>query len=370
MSGERARAVVELAAIEHNARVLARAAAGARLMAVVKADGYGHGAVSSARAALAGGATHLAVATADELETLRAAGIEAPVQVLGPLTAPEMARAVAAGGELTLWTPEAAVAAAALGDESRPVHAHLKLDTGMGRLGARPEVTAALAEAADRPGLAVAGLMTHFAAADEPEGDNAGFMREQMLRFTGAVADLRPRFPDALLHAANSAATLRDPATHRDMVRCGIALYGCSPFMGDPAEHDLRPAMEWVSWLASIKTIRSRESVGYGRTYRAARGTRIGLVPVGYADGYARVLSNRSRVLVAGRPVPVVGTISMDQLTVDLGPEGPCALGDEVVLMGARGQERVSAEELGRLAGTINYEVTCSVGVRVPRAHR
>jgi alanine racemase len=339
-------------------------------MAVVKADGYGHGAVPSARAALAGGADRLAVATADELETLRAGGIEAPVQVLGPLTPPEMARAVAAGGELTLWTPEAAVAAAGLGDAARPVPAHLKLDTGMGRLGARPETAAALADAASRPGLDVVGLMTHFAAADEPEGENAGFMREQLLRFTGALADLRPRFPGALVHAANSAATLRDPGTHRDMVRCGIALYGCSPFMEDPDAHDLRPAMEWVSWLASIKTIRSRESVGYGRTYRAARGTRIGLVPVGYADGYARVLSNRSRVLVGGRPVPVVGTISMDQLTVDLGPEGPCAVGDEAVLLGARAGERITAEELGRLAGTINYEVTCSVGARVPRAQR
>lgn len=367
---DRARAMVDLEAIRHNATTLAAAAPGARLMAVVKADGYGHGAVPAARAALAGGATHLAVATAGELEQLREAGIDGvPVQVFSPLRGPEMARVVAAGGEPTLWTPEAASEAAALARPGAPVRVHLELDTGMGRLGARPEGLAALADAAARPELEVAGLMTHLATADETEGENAGFAREQLLRLVGALADLRPRFPGALVHVANSAATLRDPGFHRDMVRCGIALYGCSPFMGDPADHGLRPAMELVSWLASVKTIRSRESVGYGRTHRAARGTRIGLVPVGYADGYPRILSNRARALVAGRPVPVVGTVSMDLLTVDLGPEGEERVGDEVVLLGARGGERILAEELAGLAGTINYEITCGIGARVPRVH-
>lgn len=369
MSPERARAVVDLEAIRHNARTLAARATGARLMAVVKADGYGHGAAAVARAALEGGADRLAVATAAEIEDLRAAGIEGPVQVLGPLTEPEMARAVAAGGQLTIWTPEAAAFAATLGASGTEVPVHLKLDTGMGRLGARAEATPALVEAVSRPGLEVVGAMTHFATADVVEGEEAGFMREQMLRFQGAVSGIRDRFPDVVVHAANSAATLRDERTHADMVRCGIALYGCCPFMGDPATHGLRPAMEWVSWLASVKVIRSRESVGYGRTHRAARGTRIGLVPVGYADGYARLLSNRSRALVAGRSVPVVGTISMDQLTVDLGPEGPERVGDEVVLLGRRDEERILAEELARLAETINYEVTCSVGARIPRVH-
>ena len=152
------------------------------------------------------------------------------------------------------------------------------------------------------------------------------------------------------MHAANSAATLREPGAAFDMVRCGIALYGCSPFGGDPADHDLRPAMAWISYLASVKTLRSRESVGYGRVWRAARGTRIGLVPVGYADGYARALSGRAEVLVGGRRVPVVGTISMDQLTVDLGPEGAEGVGEEVVLIGAQGDERVTRRG-GRRAG-------------------
>ncbi len=242
----------------------------------------------------------------------------------------------------------------------------------MGRLGARPEDVAALVEAAAGAGtgVTVAGLMMHFATADETEGENAGFMNEQLVRFRAAIADLRPRFPGALVHASNSAATLREPRAAFDMVRCGIALYGCSPFGGDPDDHDLRPVMALTSYLASVKTLRSRESVGYGRVWRAARGTRIGLVPVGYADGYARALSGNAEVLVGGRRVPVVGTISMDQLTVDLGPEGQEEVGEEVTLIGVQGSERITAEEVASWRGTINYEVTCAIGPRVPRVPR
>ena len=153
-------------------------------------------------------------------------------------------------------------------------------------------------------------------------------------------------------------------------MRCGIALYGCSPFERDPAEHGLRPALSLVSYLASVKPLRSRESAGYGRTWRAARGTFVAVVPVGYADGYARALSNRGQALVGGRRVPVVGTVSMDQLTVDLGPEPDARVGDEVVLIGAQGQERIRAEEVAALRGTISYEVICAVGARVRREHR
>lgn len=372
MSAERAIVRIDLAAIRHNAGVLARAAGGARLMAVVKADGYGHGGIPAACAALEGGATALAVAAVSEVEDLRAAGIDAPVLVMGPLTGREWGRAMAAGAEVAAWTPQAVERARAAGKSAgRRPRIHLKLDTGMGRLGARPEDVGALADAAVAAGdgVVVAGLMTHFATADETEGENAAFMSEQLLRFRSAVAGLRERFPRALVHAANSAATLRQPATAFDMVRCGIALYGCSPFGDDPAAHDLRPAMSWVSYLASVKTLRSRESVGYGRAWRAARGTRVGLVPVGYADGYARALSGKADVLVGGRRVPVVGTISMDQLTVDLGPEGVEGVGEEVVLVGAQGAERVTAEEVAAWRGTINYEVTCAVGPRVPRVH-
>jgi alanine racemase len=291
---------------------------------------------------------------------------------MGPLTGDEWDCAAAAGAEPTAWTPEAVAAAVAAGDRrGSPLPVHLKLDTGMGRLGARPEDVDALVEAAAAagPGVRVAGLMTHFATADETDGENSGFMAEQLVRFRGRLPALRRRFPDAVVHAANSAATLRDPAAAFDMVRCGIALYGCSPFMGDPDDDDLRPAMSLVSYLGSVKTLRSRESVGYGRVWRAARGTRVGLVPVGYADGYARVLTGRAQVLVGGRRVPVVGTISMDQLTVDLGPESTEGVGDEVVLIGVQGGERITAEEVAAWRGTINYEVTCAVGPRIPRVH-
>ncbi len=370
MSADRAIARVDLAAVRHNAAVLARAAGRARLMAVVKADGYGHGAVPVARAALEGGAAALAVASAAEARELRDAGVAAPVLVMGPLAGGEWDVAAEAGAEVVAWTPESvgrlAAASAARG---APARVHLKLDTGMGRLGARPEDVAALADAAAADGVEVAGIMTHFAAADERDGENASFMAEQLVRFRAAAAALRPRFPDAELHAANSAAVLRDPAAAFDMVRCGIALYGCSPFGGDPAEHGLRPAMSVVSRLAAVRTVRSRESVGYGRSWRAARGTRVGLVPVGYADGYARALSGSADVLVRGRRAPVIGAVSMDQITVDLGPGAPEEVGDEVVLLGSQGRERVSAEELAAARGTISYEITCAVGARIPRVH-
>ena len=372
MSVDRAVARIDLAAIRHNAATLTRAAGGARLMAVVKADGYGHGSVPVARAALEGGAAALAVAAVSEARALRATGVGAPLLVMGPLAPEEWAEAAALDAEVTAWTPEAIGRAAAVaGGPGRPLGVHLKLDTGMGRLGARPEDVDALVEAASAAaeGVRIAGLMTHFATADETDGENAPFLSEQLLRFRARVPALRERFPGAIVHAANSAATLREPGAAFDMVRCGIALYGCSPFGGDPAEHDLRPAMSLVSYLGSVKTLRSRESVGYGRRWRAARGTHIGLVPVGYADGYARVLSGRAQVLVGGRRVPVVGTISMDQLTVDLGPEAVEGVGDEVVLLGSQLGERVSAEELARWRETINYEVICAVGPRIPRVH-
>jgi len=373
MSRERALARVDRGAIRENARLLARAAGPAELMAVVKADGYGHGATAAALAALEGGARRLAVATVAEAEALRTDGIGAPLLVMGPLAGREYARAIAAHADIVAWTPEACVAAAAGRGAGRPVRVHLKLDTGMGRLGARPEDVPALADAADRPGIEVVGLMTHFATADLPAADDAGFFREQLLRFRAAVDALGSRFPGAAVHAANSAATLRarDGGDARfDLVRCGIALYGCSPFGGDPAEHGLRPAMSLVSYVASVKTVRSMESVGYGRAWRAARGTRIAAVPIGYGDGYSRSLSNRADVLVGGRRHPVVGTISMDQLTVDLGPDATDRVGDEVVLMGRQGDERITAEEVAELRGTINYEVTTGIGTaRVRRVH-
>jgi len=343
---QRATAWIDLGAIRHNAGVLVAAAAPAELMAVVKAGGYGHGAVPVARAALDGGARRLAVATVEEAEELRAAGLDVPILVMGPLVGGEVARALAAGAEFAVWTPEMCTAAAAASPPDRPARVHIGLDTGMGRLGVRAEGVTAVADAAARPGIEVVGIMTHFATADVLEGDESGFFAEQLLRFRASSMPLRDRFPRARLHAANSAATLRGQGAAFDVVRCGIALYGCNPFGDHPSAHSLRPAMRWSSYVAVVKWLNSRESAGYGRTWRAARGTTIAVVPVGYADGYARNLSNRGQALVGGRRVPVVGAISMDQLTVDLGPEARDAVGDEVVLLGTQGSEEITAEEM------------------------
>jgi len=360
---ERSVARIDLAAIRHNVGVLRRATPRSRLLVVVKAGGYGHGSVAVARAALEAGADQLGVAAVREAEDLREAGIDAPMLMWGPLVGDEWRRAAATGCEIAVWTPQGCRMAA----ESGIGRVHLKLDSGMGRMGARPEAVAELADAASAPRIEVVGLMTHFATADEREGPNAAFMVEQLVRFRSMTGPLRDRFPAAVLHAANSAATLRSDATHLDMVRCGIAAYGCSPFMTDPDADGLRPAMSLVSYLATIKPILGRESVGYGRLWRAARGGWIGVVPVGYADGYARAYANVSQVLIGGRRVPVVGMVSMDQITVDLGAESVDSVGDEVVLLGRQGDERITAEELGRWRASINYEVTCAVGERMRR---
>jgi alanine racemase len=349
----RALARIDAGAIERNCARLAAAVAPARLCAVVKAHGYGHGAVPAARAAQAGGAAWLAVATAAEAAELRAAGIEGPLLVMGALTDTELALALAAGADVVAWR-EAFVAK--LGGDAR---VHVKLDTGMGRLGTRDtdEATRVAAAAGDR----LVGLMTHFATADE---DDQSFVDEQL----GAFRSWVERHPGPLVHAANSAAALRRPDARFGMVRCGIAVYGMDPFHRDPADHDLEPALELVSYVAAVKRCEPGQSAGYGRRFVADRATWLGTVPIGYGDGYRRALSNNADVLVAGRRVPVVGTVSMDNITVDLGDDPP-PCGAEAVLIGARDGDRILAEELARRVGTINYEITCGISARVPREH-
>jgi alanine racemase len=362
---ERAHARIDLGAVAHNVRRVVEAAGTSRVMAVVKADAYGHGAVACARTATQAGATSLGVHTVAEAEQLRAHGLAVPVLVMGPLIGPEWGRSAAAGVEVVAWTPEGVRAAAEAGVGG----VHLELDSGMGRLGARPEALGDLVRAATGAAVPVVGIMSHFATADDRDGEQAGFFREQLVRFRSAATGLRATFPEARIHAANSAATFRDADARFDMVRCGIALYGCSPFHEDPSVLGLRPVMSVVSYLAMVKTIRSRDSVGYGRTWRAERGTQIGLVPVGYGDGYARALGNNAEVLVNGRRVPVIGAVSMDQLTVELGPEGTESVGAPVVLLGAQGDQRITTEELAERRRTINYEITCGVGQRLPRVY-
>jgi alanine racemase len=357
----RARARVNVAAIERNVvRLRRELAPGSALCAVVKADGYGHGAAPAARAALAGGATWLAVAAASEAAALRAAGIDARVLVMGALSAEELDVALDAAADVVAWRERFVAAVAARGGG----RVHVKLDTGMGRLGTRDadEATRVAEAAATTPGVELVGAMTHFATADEP-GD--GFFGEQLERFRAWALALRERYPGLLLHAANSAAVLRDAESHFDLVRAGVAIYGLDPFQQDAAARELEPALELVSYVAELKPCAPGESAGYGRRFVAREATTIATVPIGYGDGVRRGLTNNAAVLVAGRRVPLVGTVSMDNIALDVGGVEAVRYGDEVVLIGPG----VPAEEMARRLQTINYEVTCGLTARVPRSY-
>ncbi len=364
----RALARVNVAAIERNvARLRDRLSAGAGLCAVVKADGYGHGAVPAARAALAGGARSLAVATAQEAAALRAGGVEAAILVMGALDAEELPAALAATAEVVAWDARF-VELLARSAAPHPVRVHVKLDTGMGRLGTRSQAEAlAVAEAvlAASPQLELAGAMTHFATADE----DPDFLAAQLAAFEPFVAELRRRCPQLVAHAANSAATLCAPASHFDLVRCGIAIYGCDPLHDDPALRGLEPALELSSYVAAVKGAAAGQSAGYGRTFIAAQQTWLVTAPIGYGDGVRRALGNNCDVLIGGRRYPLVGTVSMDNITVDVGDARAVHVGQPVALIGAQGPERQTAEDIARRIGTINYEVVCAISARVPRRY-
>jgi alanine racemase len=369
----RALARIDLGAIERNcASLRSRLAKGSSLCAVVKADAYGHGAVQAGRAALAGGASTLGVATAAEAAELRERLPEARILTMGALTEPEMELALRARSEVAVSRRGAAETAAELGAAlgARP-RVHVKYDTGMGRLGeADPAEAYAIAEAVAGDGrVELAGFWTHFATADELDGGGSEHFDTQLARFRELAGQVRELAPEVELHAANSAATLRDPACHFDMVRCGIAIYGLDPFQSDPAEQGLEPALELVSHVAEVKSFAPGASAGYGRRWAAARETRVGVLPIGYGDGVRRDLTNNAEVLVRGRRVPLVGTVSMDNVTVDLGPQGDGERGDEAVLIGAQGSERILCEEVAHRLGTINYEVACQISKRVPRVY-
>jgi alanine racemase len=367
----RALARINLAAVGRNVhRLRAGLQPLATLCAVVKADGYGHGAVQVARAAQDAGATWLAVTTAAEAAELRAAGLEGPVLIMGALSRQELPDALAARADLVAWTDEfVGDVRAALRDRASEsaVGIHVKLDTGMGRLGTRDQVAAlqlAASVAAGR-GTELRGVMTHFATAD----DDPEFLTAQLGAFEPFVAEVRGRWPEALVHAANSAALLNAPASHFDLVRAGIAIYGCDPMGVDPDAHDLEPVLELSSYVAALKPARPGDSAGYGRRFIASRDTNIATVPVGYADGIIRALGNNCDVLIGGRRHPVVGTVSMDNLTVDVGPVTAVQVGDRVTIIGADGSQRQTTEEVARRVGTISYEVLCGISGRVPRAY-
>jgi alanine racemase len=366
----RAVARIDLGAIERNcARLKAELGPGPELCAVVKADGYGHGADACANAALAGGATRLAVATGAEAAQIGRRLPQVPLLTMGALTPDDLDAALAAGSEVAVWREGFRQLASARGRaQGRPVRVHVKHDSGMGRLGnPDPEEVLALARAcAEDEQLELAGVWTHFATADEP---NSAFFEEQLGRFAAVAEAVRSEFPGVVAHAANSAAVFRDSRSHFDMARCGVAVYGLDPFQGDPAERGLAPALSLHSYVADVKPFAAGASAGYGQAWKAPVDTLVGVLPLGYGDGVRRGLSNNAEVLVRGRRLPLVGTVSMDNITVDLGPETEVEPGDEAVLIGAQGEDAILAEEVAARLGTINYEVTCGISARVPREH-
>jgi alanine racemase len=364
----RALARVNLSAVERNVAHIRRSlAADAQLCAVVKADGYGHGAAQVARAALAGGARWLAVATAQEALELRRAGITVPLLTMGALSKEELSLALEADADLVAWDARFLDRVSRAAGEAT-VRLHVKLDTGMGRLGTREQGQAlAVAEqiVESGPALELAGAMTHFATADEdPE-----FLEFQLNRFRPFVERLRSLRPGLVAHAANSAATLRGPESHFDMVRCGIAIYGCDPMHEDALARGLEPALELSSYVAAVKRAQPGDSAGYGRQFIAERETWIATVPIGYGDGIRRALSGKCELLCRGSRYPLVGAVSMDNVTFDLGPEPRVSVGDRVTVIGLDGGERQTAEQLARAIGTINYEVVCAISARVPREY-
>jgi alanine racemase len=349
-AAERALARIDIGAIERNcAHLSSLLAEQTDLCAVVKADGYGHGAAWAAKAALAGGASWLAVATAGEAEDLRRHGIGGRILVLGALTREDQRIAREADADVVAWTPEL--------DGER---LHVKLDTGMGRLGTRDRDEAVRQAQGDR----VVGLMTHFATADERGDDHFPRQLEAFHEFVEAVGR-----DDLIVHAANSAATYRDREAHFDMVRCGVAIYGLDPFGEDPAERGLEPALRLTSWVAAVRRFERGASAGYGRRWTAPESTWVATVPLGYGDGWLRGSAGDREVLIRGRRHPLVGNVSMDNLTVNLGSDTDVRVGDEVVLIGHQGDERILAEEVARRLDTINYEVTCALSPRVRRLH-
>jgi alanine racemase len=298
---------------------------------------------------------------------LREAGFtKVPLLVMGALSPVELGEALEAKADVVVWREQDIQAVSSAGGG----RVHVKLDSGMGRLGTRDPVQASrvVANAMATSGVDLVGVMTHFATADDHDDP---FFERQLEEFAHWAAHVKVAHPQIVVHAANSAATLREEHAHFDMVRCGIAAYGMDPFGLDPSERGLEPALELCSYLAEVKTCATGQSAGYGRRFIATHETVLGVLPIGYGDGWRRALSDNADVLIGAERRPIVGTVSMDNLTVDLGsaPDAHSLCGSEAVLIGVRGEQRITAEELARRMNTINYEVTCGLTARVPRVY-
>jgi len=359
---------IDLDAIRYNVGMMrACLAPGVDFLAVVKANGYGHGAVPVARAALEAGAAMLAVAIPEEGIELRSAGITAPILVLGGAETEASEEIVKHDLTQVVFDEERVRALAAAGQRlGRAAKVHLKLDTGMCRIGVRTaqEVENLVRLIDDLDGIELTGCFTHMATADEDarEGTLAQIARFEEL--TAAIAKVHPG--KITRHAANTASIFRYPQAHFDMVRGGIALYGYPPH---PEVKRLKPAMRWVSRAVYVKTIEPGERVSYGGLFEAKAPTRVMTVPVGYADGYRRGLTGKGCVLVRGRRAAILGRVCMDQIMVDVTDIPDAQAGDEVVLLGAQGEEMIDADEMAAWIGTISYEVICSPSARVPRVY-
>jgi alanine racemase len=364
---------IDLDAIRANVAVLREHAGSAAVMAVVKADGYGHGMVPSARAALDGGAAWLGVAMADEALELRAAGVDAPVLawLLGP--SDDWQAVIKADVDVSINAPWALECAIEAGSAlNRPVRIHLKIDTGLGRAGSQPhdwpDLVEAAAKAQANGRVDVVGIWSHLAYADQPEHPT---IEKQRLAFEAALdvvssADLEP----AVRHLANSAATLALPSTHYDLVRPGVAIYGLSPGrdVGVAGDLGLTPAMTFHTEVALVKRVPAGHGVSYAHRYTTPSDTTLALVPVGYADGVPRHLTNRGEVAVNGRRYRIAGTVCMDQFVLDVG-EDEVAPGDEVVLFGPGQSGEPTADEWANALDTINYEIVTRIGARVPKTY-
>lgn len=360
----RNRRVIDLRAVKDNmAQIRAVTNPAAKVLAVVKADGYGHGAAEVSWAALEGGADMLAVASVAEGTVLRSRGIKAPILVLGAVLAADVAEGVENDLIQTVCSPEMVrLCEDAAAEPDKQTKVHLKVDTGMGRIGvrSREERDAVLRRLEKSPHVRLTGAFTHLSDADDGE-DGMAYTDEQFRKFLELTDDL-PQ--DIIRHCANSAAIHRRPDMALDMVRAGISLYGYPPV--ENSLH-LKPCMRWTAKVSYVKELPAGEYISYGRTFRTDHPTRVATVTCGYADGYHRCAGGKAEVLIHGRRVPILGRICMDQMMADVSELDGVQPEDEVVLMGDSGDERITAEDLARWSGTISYEILLSVGSRVER---
>lgn len=357
---------VDLDAIRGNVRFI-KEHTGAEVMAIVKANAYGHGALPVARAALQAGATWCGVARPDEALQLREGGIKSPILILGFIRAESVPEMIKHDVSLTVWTEDHV---RRIARQAQKLHhtarLHLKIDSGMGRLGCFPEDAARLAQRIhETPDLKLQGVFSHLARADEPDPQPTARQQKAFSKALSHLAEKKINPP--YIHLANSAASLTRPGAHFNLVRLGISLYGLPPSSAVPLPDPFQRALTWKTVLAAVRTLPPGHGVSYGHEYVTQNRETIGALPMGYADGFRRLPGNE--VLIHGQKCPVVGRVCMDQTMVQLDGIQKPQVGDEVVLIGKQGQEEITADEVGQRWGTINYEVTCAIGPRVPRLY-